>query len=44
VLKSVDALLEENTKLTKQIEALMREKAKTIKATLLSNVKADKWR
>jgi alanyl-tRNA synthetase len=39
VLKSVDALLDENTKLTKQIEALMREKAKTIKATLLSNVK-----
>jgi alanyl-tRNA synthetase len=39
VLKSVDALLDENTKLTKQIEALMREKAKAIKATLLSNVK-----
>jgi alanyl-tRNA synthetase len=38
VLKSVDALLDENIKLTKQIEALIREKAKTIKANLLSNV------
>jgi alanyl-tRNA synthetase len=39
VLKSVGALLDENTKLTKQIEALMREKAKAIKTALLSNVK-----
>lgn len=38
VLKSVDALLYENTKLTKQIETLMREKAKGIKAELLQKV------
>ena len=39
VLKSVDALLDENNKLSKQIEQLMREKAKAIKATLLQQVK-----
>lgn len=32
-------VLDENTKLIKQIEALMREKAKDIKARLLSNLK-----
>ncbi len=38
IVKSIDALLDENTKLNKQIEALMREKAKAIKNTLLTNV------
>ncbi|HRG60210.1 MAG TPA: alanine--tRNA ligase, partial [Bacteroidia bacterium] len=38
VIKSVDALLEENAKLSKQIESLVREKAKSIKADLLGKV------
>jgi alanyl-tRNA synthetase len=39
ILKAVNSLHEENGKLTKQIEALMKDKVKTIKATLASEIK-----
>ncbi len=39
ILKAVNSLHEENGKLTKQIEALMKDKVKTIKAILASEIK-----
>jgi len=39
ILKAVHSLQEENGKLSKQIEALMKDKVKTIKATLASEIK-----
>ena len=39
ILKAVHSLQEENGKLTKQIEALMKDKVKTNKATLASEIK-----
>jgi alanyl-tRNA synthetase len=39
ILKAVHSLQEENGKLSKQIEALMKDKVKTIKVTLASEIK-----
>jgi alanyl-tRNA synthetase len=39
IVKSVDALMDENTKLSKQIEAMIREKAKGLKANLTQAAK-----
>jgi alanyl-tRNA synthetase len=39
ILKAVQSLQEENSKLSKQIEALMKDKVKNIKATLASEIK-----
>jgi alanyl-tRNA synthetase len=39
ILKAVHSLQEENGKLSKQIEALMKDKVKTIKAALATEVK-----
>jgi alanyl-tRNA synthetase len=39
IVRSVDALLEENTKLSKQIELMMREKAKALKLNLIEKAK-----
>ncbi len=39
ILKAVHSLQDDNTKLSKQIEALMKDKVKNIKATLASEIK-----
>ncbi|HEY6160152.1 MAG TPA: alanine--tRNA ligase [Bacteroidia bacterium] len=40
VVKSVQGLMEENSKLSKQVEALYREKAKSVKSELLGKIRS----